>query len=184
MEGYQGAINRLLDVTFDAENKAHTLTLEPSAKKRLFQFFNQENKPLCDNAENELLAGIYGKFDIHAARLVIALHLLWWAYQGEGGQPPQQVEKSTVERAVRAATYFRTQALKVYNRLHNESPVDKLPADKRKVYEALPEEFKKKEGEAIAERLGMPARTFRHFLKTEKGKLFEQVKYGVYGKLY
>lgn len=184
LEAYQGAISRLLDLTFTPELTAHTLTLEAGAKKRLFQFFNQENKPLCDSAENELLAGVFGKFDIHTVRLVIALHLLWWAYQGEGEQPPQQVEKSTVERAVMAAEYFRTQALKVFNRLHNESPVEKLPADKLKVYEALPEQFKTKDGEAIAERLEMPSRTFRHFLKTGKGKLFESPKYGLWAKLY
>jgi len=182
LEAYQGAISRLLDLTFTPERTANTLTLEAGAKKRLFQFFNQENKPLCDEAENELLAGIYGKFDIHAARLVIALHLLWWAYQGEGGQPPQQVEKSTVERAVRAATYFRTQALKVYNRLHNESPVDKLPADKRKVYEALPETFQKGDGQDIAERLGIHPKTFSRFLNERK--LFEKLKHGVYAKIY
>lgn len=182
LEAYQDAVGKLLDLTFDAENKAHTLEMEPGAKKRLFQFFNDENKPLCDGAENEALAGIYGKFDIHTARLTIALHLLWWAYQGKG-DVPQLVEAQTVERAIKAAEYFRSQALKVYNRLHNSSPVDKLPADKLKVYEALPEEFKTKEGEAIAKKNGMPARTFRHWLTSGKGKLFEKAKHGEWGKL-
>lgn len=183
LEAYQDAISRLLDLTFDAENKAHTLRMEPEARKRLFKFFNEENKPLCDTAENELLGGIYGKFDIHAQRLVIALHLLWWAYQGKG-DVPQLVEAQTVERAIKAAEYFRAQSLKVFNRLHNSNPFDDLPADKRKVYEALPEEFKKKDGEVIAEKKGMPARTFRHWLKTGKGSLFESPRYGVWAKLY
>lgn len=186
LEAYQDAITRLLDLTFDAENKAHTLTLEADAKRRLFQFFNDENKPLCDAAENEALAGIYGKFDIHTARLVIALHLLWWAYQGKG-DVPHLVECQTVERAIRAAEYFRSQALKVFNRLHNSSPIDKLPADKLKVYEALPgmpETFKTADGQAIAERLGMPARTFRHWLTSGKGELFESPRFGEWAKLY
>jgi len=182
---YQGAITRLLDLTFDEENKAHTLTLKSGAKERLFHFYNDENKPLCDEAENELLAGIYGKFDLHTARLVIALHLLWWTYQDKGRrppQPPQQVEERTVEQAIKAAKYFRSQALKVYNRLHNESPVERLPADKREVYEALPEEFKKADGLAIAEGKGMHPKTFSRLL-TDK-KLFEKVKHGEYSKIY
>lgn len=180
-EAYQDAIGRLLDLQFDAENKAHTLTMETRARKRLFQFNNEENKPLCDGAENEALAGIYGKFDFHTPRLVIALHLLWWAYDGKG-DIPQLVEVQTVERAIKAAKYFRSQALKVFNRLHNSNPVDDLPADKRKAYEALPGEFQKADGQAIAERLGMHPKTFSRFLTDRK--LFEKVSHGVYSKIY
>jgi hypothetical protein len=182
---YEAAINRLLALGFDEENKAHRLTLSPQAKKRLFKFFNEENKPLCDEAPGELLQGLHGKFDIHTARLIIPLHLLAWAY-GEGPEaPPLEVSLETVERAIRGAEFFRSQSLKVYRALHESSPADKLPKDRRKVYEALPETFKTGDGVAIAEGLGMKDKTFRNWLRAEAGTLFLQPeKYGPWQKFY
>lgn len=173
----------LLLLSWGEENKPNTLTLSPQAKARLFEHFNKELRPLCNEAESELLKGIYGKFDYHTARLIIPLHLLSWAYSKEEA-PSLVVEAPTVEKAIKVAEYFRKQALKVYERLHTSSPIEKLPKDKKAVYEALPETFKTADGEAIAEGLGMAKRTFRHFLKTGKGQLFESPKFGIWGKLY
>ena len=180
---YEVAINRLLEQKFNEENKAHQLELSMEARKLLFQFFNKDNKRFCDEAENELLAGIYGKFDFHTSRLIIALHLLHWAYTDQK-EISLQVEALIVGKAIEVAKYFRNQALKVYNSIHQDSPVEKLPADKRKLYEALPEIFKTGEGEAIAKRQGIPKRTFRDFLAKQKSILFEKVKHGEYSKIY
>lgn len=174
---YDAGINRLLDLGFDVENRSHILPLEAAAKERLFRFFNEENKPLCDRAENELLQGIYGKFDLHTARFCLILQLLWWAF--EGGNRTC-IELKTVERAIRLAEFFRFNALKVYERLKNDSPVDRLTRDKRNLYEALPSMFKTADGIAIAERLGMKDRTFKRFLKDKN--LFEKIGHGTYEK--
>jgi hypothetical protein len=183
VKDYEEAINRLLGLTFDPEGKAHRLTLSKEAKKQLFKFFNDDNKRLCDEAENEHLAGIYGKFDFHIIRLVISLHLLHWAFSGQE-ELSLQVEPQTVTQAIEVGEYFRTQTLKVYHAIHQASPVDKLPANYRKLYEALPETFKTGEGEAIAKKQEIPKRTFRDFLARQKGTLFEKLKYGEYSKIY
>jgi len=182
-QAYQEALNKLLDLTFDKDNNSHKLTLSPAAKKTLFNFFNEDNKKLCDKAKNELLQGIYGKFDFHAIRLTIVIHLLDWTYSSEE-EPPNQVEEETVKKAIKVATFFRDEAKKVYNALHDSNPVEKLPKDRRDVYNALPDKFETKEGEAIAEAKGMKARTFRHFLATNKGILFDKIEHGKYSKLY
>lgn len=182
LEAYDAAINRLLALGFDEEGHAVTFTLHPQAKKRLFQFFNKENKPLCDEAGSELLQGLHGKFDIHCARLIIPLHLLWWAYDGTGEAPPLEVGLETVERAVKVAEFFRSQSLKIYEALHESTPVDKLPKDRRKIYEALPDEFKTKEGEEVAFKYGMPDRTFRGWLNQDKDSLFKWIRQGVWAK--
>lgn len=183
LEAYDAAINRLLALGFEEEGKPVTFTLHPHAKKRLFHFFNKENKPLCDEAGSELLQGLHGKFDIHTARLIIPLHLLWWAYEGQGEAPPLEVGLETIAQAVKVAEFFRSQSLKVYERLHESSPVDKLTADRRKVYEALPDEFLKKEGLELAFKHGMPERTFTAWLAKDEGQLFEKVGHGKYLRL-
>ena len=174
---YNEGINKLLDLTFDEENKPHVLSLCPTAKKRLFLFFNKENKPLCDQAENELLKGIYGKFDLHTARLCLILQMLWWAFESV---EKDQIELQTVERAIKLTEFFRANALKVYDRLQNDNPVDRLTRDKQKVYEALPSTFKTADGIAIAERLGMKDRTFKRLLKDKN--LFEKMSHCMYEK--
>lgn len=178
---YETALNRLLGLQFDEENKAHRLTLTDDARNLLFQFFNDDNKPLCDEADNELLAGIYGKFDFHTSRFIVALHLLHWAY-GSQEELPRLVEAQTVAQAIKVAEYFRTQALKVYSAIHQASPVEKLPADKRKLYEALPDEFKKADGLKIAKGLDFHPKTFSRFL--QDSDLFEKIRHGEYGKIY
>lgn len=183
VQDYETAINKLLDLQFNKEGKGYVLTLEPEARKLLFQFFNTDNKPLCDRTESELLKGMYGKFDIHTIRLAIAIHLIHWAYSSQEELLPA-IKAQTVTQAIRVAKYFRLQTLKVYNALNEATPLDKLSTDKQKVYEALPEEFTTKEGTEIAKGLGMPDRTFREFLRTQKGKLFEQVEHGKHRKIF
>jgi len=177
---YAAAIGRIAALGFDPDGKPNALKLAPDARAMLFDFFNRENKPLCDAAPNEALQGIYGKFDLHAARLAIALHLLAWAY-GDEAAPPLEVQADTVLNAILAARYFRGQALKAYKRLHEADPVDRLPRDKRELYDALPEEFPTAGGVEIAGGMGMAQRTFKRLLGRKD--LFEKVARGQYRKL-
>lgn len=175
---YAKGINRLLSLTFDEEGKPTYMRPEREAKARLFQFFNEQNKPLCDNADNELLQGLHGKFDLHTLRLALLLQALWYAFEDS---PINKLQLATVERAIELAEYFRIQSLKVFDRLHNASPIEKLPADRRRVYEALPGEFETKEGVKIAKNIGMSERTFKRFLNSS---IFERFSRGKWGKRY
>lgn len=177
---YKDAIARLFTLNYTDEGKAHVFRLTRDAWAILKAFFNEDNKKKCDDAESELLAGIYGKFDLHAIRLCLVLHLLWWAFSKDETAPPAEVGPQAVKNAVALAQYFRAQAEKVYNALHNANPVDKLARDRQAVYEALPEKFKTGDGLAIAKRLGMPERTFKAWLKDKA--LFEKVGHGEYEK--
>lgn len=183
VEDYEKAINRLLGLNFNPDGSAQRLKLSEQAKKQLFSFFNEDNKKLCDDAENEQLAGIYGKFDFHIPRLIIALHLIHWGFSNQE-ELPLLVEAYTVTRAIKVGEYFRAQALKVYNAIHQTSPVEKLPINYQKLYEDLPEIFKTGDGELIADKHSIPQRTFRNFLSKNKGILFEQIKFGEYSRIY
>ena len=127
------------------------------------------------------MAGIHGKFDIHAARIIIALHLLWWAYS-ERDTLPTEIQLSTVEKAIEIAEFFRANSLKVYSRLHNDTPIDRLSKDKKAIYDALPLIFKKADGIAIAKAKGMGDKTFSRLLDDKS--LFEKIRFGEYGKIY
>jgi hypothetical protein len=183
-EDYFKAISKILDLDFyqdsEGQKKPWNLTLDPEAKERWKKFFNKENRPLKMSAESDLLAGIHSKFDTHTARLIIPLHLLNWAYSGKE-EPPLEVSLGTVEKAILLAEYFRKQALKVYDKLNNETPLDKEFKDRQILYESLPEKFKTGEGVKLAEKHGIPERTFKKWLKNKN--LFDKVRHGEYLKL-
>lgn len=186
LDAYGTAIQRLLALDFALDERRgripNTLSLSPEAKDRLFGFFNEENRILCEQASNDALASLHGKYDLHAARLVIPIHLLHWAYQaGEEELPPLEVGLQTVERAIQAAEFFRSQALKCWEHVNNSTPFDELPRDKQTVYEALPETFQRKDGLAIAEKHGIKPKTFFRFLQDRR--LFEKVQRGEYEKI-
>lgn len=180
IEQYERAINRIIGLELTEEGKSHILILEGAAKEALLRFFNLANKTKCDNAPNDLLKGIHGKFDAHTARLTIALHLLWWAY-GEEEKPSQAIKQETIERAILAAEYFRGQSLKVYRKLHESSPVDDLSRDRKGLYEILPDTFTTAEAVKAGESLSMNEKTVKRFLNT---RFFKRVKHGAYEKIY
>lgn len=175
---YCAGIHKLLDLTFVEGEEPHRLQLLKKARTRLFEFFNNDNKVLSDEAEEELLERIIGKFDIHAARFCLILQLLWWAYEGI---EKDRIELPMVERAITLTKFFRAHSLAVFDKVQNETPLDRLPPTKLKVYEALPGTVKTAEGLAIASRLGVKERTFRRMLQDKE--LFRFLSYGLYEKL-
>ncbi len=178
LKQYADGITQLLELSFNKEGKPNYLKPERAAKDLLFEFFNEKNKGLCDNNDNELLQGLHGKFDLHTLRLALLLQMLWFAFEDS---PLDKLQLSTAERAIELAEYFRAQSLKVFDRIHNASAVEKLPADRRRVYEALPEEFQTGEGVKIAQKRGMSERAFKRFLNSS---VFERIARGKWEKRY
>lgn len=176
---YSAAIGRLNALSFDEGGRPHVLRLTRDAWAILKAFFNGDNKAKCDAAESELLAGIYGKFDLHTIRLCLILHLLHWAFS-ERETPPGEVSAGTAQGAVMLARYFRAEAEKVYNRLHNANPADRLPKDRQALYDCLPPEFRTADAVAIGLKQGMPERSLKAWLKDRN--LFEKLAHGQYAK--
>lgn len=174
---WQTAANKLLELPFD-DSAEKTISMTDSARQRLFAWFNTKNKARCNDAQNELLQGMYGKFDIHCTRIVLALHLLRFAYSDQAA--PGEVDEATVTDGIRIAEYFISQSEKVHGRIFAASAVDRLPRNEAALYEALPQEFKTGDGVKIAEKFGVPERTFKRFLK--KRELFTSICRGTWEK--
>lgn len=176
-DAYADAIGRLLQLHFDAE-APRIITLSAEAWQALKAWKNGHNKPLCDAAENELLQGLHGKMDIHADRLILVLHLLRHAYGA--GDLPTEVDAATVADGIRAAEYFRAQSLKVHQRIFGADPVQRLPSNHRKLYDALPADtpFKTADAVAIGKTHGIKERTIKTWLKDRH--LFEKIAHGIY----
>ncbi len=152
------------------------LRFNPEAKKLLFKW-QRDNTDKCNEAESEALAGIFSKLDMYVCRLALILQLMRWACN-EGNK--EEISTEAVKGAIQLIEYFRLSAVRVYSILASNNPLDKLPNDKKALYNALPDYFTTNVGLQIAEKLEIPQRTFKYFLNN--ADLFNNVKRGEYEK--
>ncbi len=179
--GYKIFIDRLLNLQFDytdEKRKSHVLKMEPKARIKLFEW-QKHNTDLCNQTDDETLGGIYSKLDIYASRFALVVHMLRFAcYEAE----INHIDGTSIDGAIALTEYFRKMAFKVYTVLNNPDPLAKLAADKRKLYEDLPDAFNLATGLQIAKEQDMPQRTFKRFVGIKD--LFRRPSYGVYERVY
>ncbi|MFN8353202.1 MAG: DUF3987 domain-containing protein [Spirosomataceae bacterium] len=182
VEAYNSIIGKLFDLDFASKTNDSfsptVLELTPYAKELLFDW-QRENTNLCNSTENETLAGIYSKFDIHICRFALILQVLRWACDEDN---KSQIGKEAIEGAIKLVEYFRRNAEKVHYLINTNNPLDKLPRNKQKLYDKLPEQFTTNVGLTIAIDCGFKERNFKEFLNDRT--LFERITHGEYIKLY
>lgn len=178
--------NKILETLLDIQQRFNEtenpdpeiLRFSTEAKELLFGW-QRTNTDQANGSESDAERAICAKIEQYAIRFSLILQLLQYACS-KGGK--NQIEVEAVRGALRLAEHFKRTALRVQTMLANETPVDRLPADKRKLYEALPDEFSTAEGLAISESLEVPERSFKRFLNDKN--LFEKPSWGNYQKKF
>lgn len=94
----------------------------------------------------------------------------------------QTVTINSMNGALKLVEYFKNSAVKVYSIISNTNPTENLPAEKRTLYNLLPNTFTTDQGKQIAETLQIPERTFKRFIMQKD--LFRRLRQGEYEKLY
>jgi hypothetical protein len=182
IDSWENIINNLLQLPCNLDEslcpKSEILKFTPEAWNEL-KGWQRYNTDLSNNAENEQIGSIYSKLEVYAVRLALILEMLHWACdEGE----IQAVGTNSVQGAIQLTEYFRNTALRVHSIISNSSPLDKLPSDKKRIYEALPNEFTTETGVEIAEQEGMKQRTFKRWLNDRD--LFTRLSRGEYEKRF
>lgn len=176
---WQTVLETLLNLEFSG--KPEVLEFSPEARAEMFQF-NKKLTDLCNQTENDAIRGIYAKIEQYALRFSLLLEMLRYAC---GESDKQAISLQSVQGAVKLVEYFQNSAIKVHKLLSETSPFDRLPADKQKLYDALPEEFTTGEGVILALNLEgkkvMAERSFKEWIKDKK--LFKYLERGKYAKL-
>jgi hypothetical protein len=179
-ENWEGIISNLLSLTVTNDHTLNpspeVLKFTPEAKKVLFEW-QKVNTDQSNEAESEVLSGIFSKMDMYVLRLALILEMLRYACNESN---KQSVSIEAVRGAVKLVEYFKNSAVKVNSILSNASPLDKYPTDKQALYKALPDTFTTEIGLQIAEGLGFAERTFKRFLNERE--LFNRISRGEYEK--
>lgn len=183
IERWSNIVSALLQLTCQFDELGNPspkiLKFHPEAKLAFINWYN-ENADLSNKSGNEVLQGINSKLDTYTIRFSLILQLLRWAC-GEGQKESIGIE--SVTGAIKLAEYFRKTALKVHHIISN--PLEQLPEDKKRFFEALPNTFTTAQGLKIAESLiiPIPKDTYHKFLKKHTGSLFKKGSRGEYEKL-
>jgi hypothetical protein len=179
-ENWESIISNLLSLSVvndDTLNPSpEVLRFTTEAKRELFEW-QKANTNECNEAENEAVSGIFSKMDMYVLRLALILEMMRYACKESD---KQAVSIEAVQGAVKLVEYFKNSAVKVNSILSNASPLDKHPADKQALYNALPDTFTTEIGLQIAEGLGVAERTFKRFLNEKE--LFNWISRGEYRK--
>lgn len=152
------------------------LKFTPEAKVVLFEW-QKVNTDQCNDEENEALSGIFSKMDMYVLRLALIIEMMRFACKESN---KQAVSIESVQGAIKLVEYFKSSAVKVHFILSNVSPLDKHPADKQALYNALSDTFTTDMGLQIAARLGVAERTLKYFLNEKE--LFTRISRGEYEK--
>lgn len=180
-EDWERYLNRLLEIPLHIkENQTPEPYLLPYSPEafQLLRDWQRHNTDLVNNAPVESLAGVYTKLETYCIRLSLILQMAAYA-TGEGER--RCIEVEAVIGAIRLTEYFRHTGTRVHDIITQFDPLDKLPEDKRLLYEALPYFFRTKEGEKLARDHDIPSRTFKYFLTDNS--LFKRLRQGNYQKL-
>lgn len=154
------------------------LKLSLAAKEILVEW-QRKNTDRCNEKKNEVYGGIYSKMEIYAPRIALILQIMFWLCENDSNE---EIEEKSMTNALTIVEYFTTQAIKVSKKVIIKTPVDKLPNDKKALYNALNKKFSTKEGVELASEYNIPERTFKDFLN--KQELFEKISRGQYKKIY
>lgn len=135
------------------------------------------NTDRANQTHDETRQGVYSKMEIYVSRLALILECISAASKR---QKPLSISENSINGAIALTEYFIICSFKVRDLI--ASPADRLPDDKRALYEALPEQFSLQEGLEIALDGAIPERTFKRFVADSK--LFSHPKRGFYSKTY
>ena len=173
---WQTVLENLLNLEFSG--MPEVLEFSPEARAEMFQF-NRNLTDLCNQTENDAIKGIYAKIEQYALRFALLLEMLRYAC---GESDKKEISLQSVQGAVKLVEYFQNTAIKVHHQLTSKNPFELLPADKQKLYDALPEVFTTGEGVKLADELGtMKERNFKNWVKDKN--LFKYLERGKYEKL-
>jgi hypothetical protein len=179
---WQSTLSNLLNLPLNLNDEfcpePEVLHFSPDAKQILFDW-QKRNADECNAAENDAIRGIYSKLEMYAIRLSLILELMSWACSDSN---KQAITINSMKGALKLVEYFKNSAVKVYSIISNTNPTENLTADKRTLYNSLPNTFTTDQGLQIAETLQIPERTFKRFIMQKD--LFIQLRHGEYEKLF
>lgn len=145
--------------------------------KATFRSWADKNTDRINKVDIDSLKSLYGKMESYCLRFSLILHLMGKVC---GETQSEDVEVTTVSKAIKLTEYFSKMGEKILRIVNKENPLERYSEQRQKIYEQLPDDFTTRQGVGIAAKFGMGQRTFKSFLKEKE--LFCKRSHGNYSK--
>lgn len=169
-ENYQRLINNLLEAPHQTI-RADTLNIE------LFKQWQHQKVKECYN--DVLERSIQAKMETYVWRLALIIEMMDQAVTGSFNI---KLQNHNLEKAIQLVEYFRSNALKVHDKIMTKNPLDDLTTNQQDLYKDLPKEFKRAEVIPLFEKYEVKGGAIARYLN--RSELFKNYKYGHYKKLF
>jgi hypothetical protein len=182
---YDGIFDRIFE--FTSQHRMHLeqgekklIRLDKGARRRFLKWKNH-NTDLTNQSEFDSIKSIYGKLETYCLRIALILTLIEESNKTTFDVSSEIfVTLAIIENAIELIEYFRYTSLQVLDIIEGINPIAELSMLQQRIYAQLPNQFPKKEGVIVAQKLGMADRTFSRFLKNKI--IFCREKHGIYVK--
>lgn len=155
-ENYIRLINNLLDAP-QQSIKADASNIE------IYKKWQHQKVVECFNDVIE--CAIQAKMETYVWRLALIIEMMEQAVTGNFNT---SLQNESLEKAIRLVEYFRSNALKVHDKIVSKNPLEELTPLQMELYKELPNEFKRADILPLFEQMEISIRTGDRFLKNEK----------------
>tara|TARA_R110002126_G_scaffold291063_1_gene450191 strand:- start:6333 stop:6959 length:627 start_codon:yes stop_codon:yes gene_type:complete len=169
-ENYKTLINDLYGVN------ARTLNATDS-QVEIYKKWQHEKVEECHNDDLETL--IQSKLETYVWRFALIIEMMDQATKDDF---KDDLSHESLNKAIKLVEYFRVNALRVYDKISSNNPLDSLSENQRNLFNELPLEFTKGEKEDLFEKHHVSGGTLGRFLNMDE--LFKRVRQGSYKKKF
>jgi hypothetical protein len=128
--------------------------------------------------QDDLETIIQAKLETYVWRLALIIEMIQQATESNYSNT---ISNQSLNKAIKLIEYFRFNALKVYNKMLINNPLEGLEKNKYELYQELPNEFNRKDVLPLFITHKIKGGSIGRFLSSE---VFTQPKYGMYKKKY
>ncbi|MGJ8744413.1 DUF3987 domain-containing protein [Polaribacter sp.] len=174
-ESHYQSYSKLIQDLFGTTNKTLKTT---ESQIEIYKEWQSRKVKECHHDDLETL--IQSKLETYVWRLALILEMI---EQTSIDIFSDKLSDKSLENAIILVEYFRTNALRVYNKLSSTNPLDNFSEDKQELFKELPMEFKKGDQAELFKKHGVNGGSLARFLN--KKELFKRVdSRGNYKKMF
>ena len=107
---------------------------------------------------------IQAKLETYVWRLALVIEMM---EQASSNNFKETLSDNSLKKAIKLVEYFRTNALRVHDKIQSTNPLEELPTNKIDLFNALPQEFKRVEVLPLFEDFGIKGGSINRFLNNK-----------------
>jgi hypothetical protein len=147
-------------------NMYNASSIELKASTSQIDIYKKWQHPKAKEYHNDNFQNIIqSKLETYVWRFALIIEVM---EQAVSNNFTNTISDTSISKAIKLAEYFRTNALRVFEKISPSTPIDGLTENKASLYKALPKKFKKGEVSSLIKKFNIKGGTVYRFLNNTK----------------